>query len=193
MSAYSDQVIADGAIAYWRLNETSGTTAVDSIGGFNGTISGGVTLGQPGALVDGDKAMTFDGSTGRINCGTSSTLGFTTAFSAEFWIAFTDLGGGLHAVLGKLDDSLANGWAFFRHASGVMQFFASNAGATNWNFTHPTPIMNDGLWHHVVGWWNGTTAKIFIDGIERQQVATTGAPSIASTPFNIGCLGTGTG
>src|SRR5215471_5997902 len=63
---YKDQVIADGAIAYWRLDELSGTTAVDIIGGNNGTISGGVTLGQTGALADGNKAMAFDGSSGKI-------------------------------------------------------------------------------------------------------------------------------
>jgi hypothetical protein len=63
---YVQQVIADGAVAYWRLGETSGTTAVDSVGGKNGTISGGVTLNQPGALADGNKAMLFDGATGKI-------------------------------------------------------------------------------------------------------------------------------
>jgi hypothetical protein len=63
---YVQQVIADGAVAYWRLGETSGTTAVDSVGGKNGTISGGVTLNQPGALLDGNRAMRFNGATGKI-------------------------------------------------------------------------------------------------------------------------------
>ena len=58
MGAYSDRVMADGAVAYWKLDETSGTTAVDSLGGNNGTISGGVTLNQPGAVAGGT-AMKF--------------------------------------------------------------------------------------------------------------------------------------
>src|SRR5580765_159064 len=50
--SYAALVVADGASHYWRLDETSGTTAVDVIGGANGTISGGVTLNQPGAVTD---------------------------------------------------------------------------------------------------------------------------------------------
>src|SRR5262245_13156209 len=37
-TGYMGRVLADGAIAYWRLGETSGTTAVDLVGGQNGTI-----------------------------------------------------------------------------------------------------------------------------------------------------------
>src|SRR5215467_3580288 len=84
MSAYSDKVIADGAVAYWRLNETSGTTAVDSIGGNNGTISGSVTLNQPGGTSDGDRAMQFN-STGSVI--TVSSAGFmnTPQITVEAW------------------------------------------------------------------------------------------------------------
>src|SRR5262245_42835397 len=86
MSYYSDQVIRDGAVAYWRLNETSGTTAVDVIGGNNGTISGGVSLNQPGALADGDKAMLFDGATSYIQAPHSASLNVPTAVTLEAWI-----------------------------------------------------------------------------------------------------------
>ena len=48
-SNYASAIVALGPTAYWRLNETSGTTAYDYIGGYTGTIAGGVTLGQPGA------------------------------------------------------------------------------------------------------------------------------------------------
>ena len=49
-SAYSEQVLADGPRSYWRLGETSGTSAADVTGANGGTYGGGVTLGQPGAL-----------------------------------------------------------------------------------------------------------------------------------------------
>src|SRR5215831_14920886 len=65
LSAYSSAVLADHPVAYYRLGETSGTTAVDSSGnGSNGTYVGGVALGQPGALLPGDTdpAAGFNGS-----------------------------------------------------------------------------------------------------------------------------------
>lgn len=63
-SAYANTVLADSPIAYWRLGETSGTTASDATGhGWNGTINPPVTLGQPGAITgDTDPAMGFAGS-----------------------------------------------------------------------------------------------------------------------------------
>src|SRR5690242_17824430 len=48
---YSATVIADNPALYYRLDETSGTTANDSASGaHNGTYTGTYSLNQPGAL-----------------------------------------------------------------------------------------------------------------------------------------------
>jgi len=68
---YGDAVLADSPIAYWRLNETSGTTAVNlgSLGpAANGTYVGGVVLGVPDLIpYDDDAAARFNGSDARVN------------------------------------------------------------------------------------------------------------------------------
>ncbi len=70
-SNYASAIVSLGPTAYWRLNESSGTTAFDYSGGYNGTIAGGVTLAQPGAtypgLNAGNTAYVFDGSSGVVN------------------------------------------------------------------------------------------------------------------------------
>lgn len=54
--AYSDIILTDNPIAYWKLNETSGTTAVDSSGhGRNGVIGAGVVLADR-TLIRGESA-----------------------------------------------------------------------------------------------------------------------------------------
>jgi len=67
---YASAMVALGPTAYWRLNETSGTTAYDYMGGYTGTIVGGVALGQPGAaypgLDAGNTSFGFDGSSGVV-------------------------------------------------------------------------------------------------------------------------------
>jgi autotransporter-associated beta strand protein len=46
---YGSNVLAQGPIAYWRLNEPQGSaTAYDYVGGFNGTYGADTTNGQPG-------------------------------------------------------------------------------------------------------------------------------------------------
>ncbi|HEX3343336.1 MAG TPA: LamG domain-containing protein [Polyangiaceae bacterium] len=54
-----------GLVAYWRLDETAGSTAHDTTGAHAGTYGGAVGLGSPGLLVgDPDLAATFDGDAG---------------------------------------------------------------------------------------------------------------------------------
>src|SRR5437588_9336107 len=55
-----------GLVSYWRLGESSGTSACDGFGSSAGTYSGGVTLGSVGALSgDPDTAIPLDGATGQ--------------------------------------------------------------------------------------------------------------------------------
>lgn len=46
--AYQNAVLADRPLAYWRLNETNGTTAYDQMGAHNGLYANAVVLGRPG-------------------------------------------------------------------------------------------------------------------------------------------------
>src|SRR2546427_13175021 len=56
--SYRASVLADHPVAYWRLDEETGTVMVDASGnGNDGAYAGAVTLGQPGALAsDGGTA-----------------------------------------------------------------------------------------------------------------------------------------
>lgn len=56
---YTQLVLADNPIGYWRLNELSGSTAFDCVGGRNGVYNS-TQLGQPGYnLVDTHTAARF--------------------------------------------------------------------------------------------------------------------------------------
>ncbi len=63
---YYRTVMADNPVAYWRLNETSGTAFFDSAGILDGTLSGAMTLNQPGAVIgrEPDAAIIFEGGYG---------------------------------------------------------------------------------------------------------------------------------
>jgi subtilase family serine protease len=68
-SPFTNAVLSASPIAYWRLNETSGTTAHDNIGGYNGTNNGSLILGTNGPTApawpgfeNGNTAYSFSGS-----------------------------------------------------------------------------------------------------------------------------------
>lgn len=83
-SDYSAVVMADAPLAFWRLNELSGTIASDSSGnGYNGVYTGGFTLGQnaPGAR----GGVLLNGTSGYIDIPSFPTLP-ASAISLEAWI-----------------------------------------------------------------------------------------------------------
>jgi trimeric autotransporter adhesin len=81
-SDYGAAVLADSPVSYWRLNDTSGTTAVDQVGLNPGQITG-ATLGEPGPLAGSD-SMRFDGS-GDVNLGTDPSLRPPNNWTVEAW------------------------------------------------------------------------------------------------------------
>ena len=182
VDSYGSQVLADGAVAYWRLGETSGTVARDVLGSAHGTITGGVTLGQPGALVDSDKAMAFDGSTGQI--GTTATIKLAQAFSVELWFQ-----GPAHAAQVPLwsnrTASPTTGSGFFGISAGGQPFlFMDNQ--TPPAMTGP-PFLRDGKWHHLVYTHDGvTTGRMFVDGVQAHSASIGRVTTGGATPAFIG-------
>lgn len=180
MSLYSDTIIGDGAVAYWPLNETSGTIAVDIIGGNNGVISGGVTLGQSGALSNGDKAMGFDGSTAKVTV-TPASVAALSVLSVEVWAYVTAVSN--NGVLAKLQGAGVNsGWSIL-------------AETNKWNWRigsadvlGPSVVQNQ--WTHLVGTSDGTTRRFYVNGIETTPVAGAG-PGTGAGDLIIGSLTAG--
>jgi len=148
--SYPALVVADGAVAYWRLGETSGTTAVDVIGAKNGTISGGVTLGQAGALADGDNAMAFDGTNGLIKMAGMQNYPFGTGpLSVECWLKSTFIAGARWMLdCGKNADNAVPGFEIYQNADHSYTFRPGN-GTTTLYLVTPAPLPA-GQWLHLV-------------------------------------------
>jgi hypothetical protein len=86
--AYAEAVLADGPVAYYRLDETAGGTLCDASSAHNqGTYSvSGVTLGRPGALhSSGDTAIAADGSAQVATSDANSGISGPTSFTIEGW------------------------------------------------------------------------------------------------------------
>lgn len=167
-SEYRAVVVGDGPISYWRLGETSGTTAADEVGSTSGTITGGVTLGSAG-VAPSNTAMTFDGSNDYVSLGGGASLKPTGDFSMEGWFRGT---------------SPPPDWdALYRWRSYGMALQVLGGGVIRGSFytmdgverTVIAPFGSlDGAWHHVVAARSGTTFSLYLDG---HLVATAAVPS----------------
>jgi len=86
---YAAAVLAAHPVAYWPLAETTGTVAMDPVGGLLGNYVGGVTLGQAGPTLRGfgttSRAPVFDGKSGCVDIPTDR-LDFTGAITVVAWV-----------------------------------------------------------------------------------------------------------
>src|SRR5689334_12045038 len=85
-ATYRNAVLADNPVAYWELDEVSGTTAADSAGTpQNGTYQN-CTLGQPSAFPNLGTSVQFNGSTSRVQAAANSVFELGTGdFTVETW------------------------------------------------------------------------------------------------------------
>lgn len=196
---YPQTVLADRPVSYWRLNETSGSTAADQQGANAGTISGAVTLGGVGPVVGGG-SMAFAG--GDVYLGQSSSLMPVGNFSIEAWVKFTaaqaascanDYGGDYCLVW----RSHAFGAAIGVLKNGALQgdFYSSSSVA--YGTTTPSTY-NDDAWHHMVLVRDTARLTMYVDGAAASstpvsepttfyccelQVAIGNDPSCTCSPF----------
>lgn len=190
-SAYADQVRAYGASAYWRLGETSGTTAKDSINGYDGAISGGVTLNQPGALADGNPAMRFDGTTGLITVAQAAYSAFGTGpASWECWVKQVALptGSGYAVECGYV--FALKGVGFILDSTAVRALVGSGV-ATMAVLLYGADSIDPLAWHHLVGVLTrgaNDTLLFYVDGVLRKSVtlASAGTNISGARPLGLG-------
>jgi hypothetical protein len=154
-SPYTGAVLADAPIAYWRLGDV-GMTAFDQTGhGHTGTVIGAVTLNQPGAVSDGDRAMHFPGVVGaRVEVAAAAELALTAAVTVEAWVK-TDLASQQGGILEKTIGG-AGSTSYLLYQSYASWVFALVIGPTFVQVTVPVESADVGHWVHLVGgWYNG--------------------------------------
>ncbi|HEY7280681.1 MAG TPA: LamG domain-containing protein, partial [Actinomycetota bacterium] len=150
--AYPCAVVSDGPQLYWRLDDAPGsTTAADASGaGHTGNIRSGVTLGQSGALSDGDLAARLSGtSTGLVTSSTSYANPQT--FSIEAWFKTSSGYNRGGKIVGFGSSQTGTSGSYDRH------IYMTNSGSLifgvyeNFTATIQSPSSyNDGNWHQVV-------------------------------------------
>jgi len=181
--SYAAMIMADGPTAYWDLDDT-GSTAIDLTGGNDGAILGGVTTGQPGALVNdpSNRAMSFNGSDGKIDVPWASELN-GVPFSVELW-AQTTGGSGHRSPLTSRGDGPQRGYILYEDPNGQWQ--AWNGTGSGWSgLSGPGAV--DGEWVHLAMTYDGTEKRFYVNGMQ------VGAANVPFSPNDLYPLRIGAG
>ena len=169
--AYSRAVLADNPLSYWRLNETSGSTAADQEGTYPGSIQGNVTVGQSGPVSDGG-AYAFGG--GMVALGSASGLMPSGDWTVELWFKATsqqaqDCAGDYGGSTCLMWRSHAYGAAVYLQTDGTVGGSFSTTPSIAYGVSSLTSYA-DGNWHYLVVARDTSSLAIYIDGT---QVETT--------------------
>jgi hypothetical protein len=181
-SAYGQAVAADQPVGWWRLGEASGTTAIDQEGLNNGAYSGGVTLGQPSLLAaDANKAVAFNGSNGYVRVPAAVAFNFTNAFSLEAWIKPTSL-----PTTGVFRSVLTKPESYSLQFNGPRLEFTVIQSGTRRRLQTPSGVIVAGGTYHVVGTYDGTTQRLYVNGALVASAALTGPATVTSNAIHVG-------
>jgi hypothetical protein len=182
-SAYSSTVLGDGPGGYWRLGETSGTTAADASGGDNGTYVNSPTQGQA-SLLPGDSAnrsVRFDGANDLVRVNSSSALTPSSRVSLEAWIKPASLpaAGGFASILTKAE-------SYSLQFNGPRLEFTIIQNGARRRLQAPTGAIVAGQTYHVVGTYDGATQRLYVNGTQVASAALSGAITTNANPVAIG-------
>jgi lysophospholipase L1-like esterase len=179
---YAATVLADHPVSYWRLNDSSGSTAVDQQGLNPGQISG-ATLSEPGPMV-GDASMRFARG-GLVNLGrpAPATLRPSGSWTIETWIkASASEAAQCGFNFGPFCDLYsfhAFGFHLALDSDGTISGTVDSDSTTGVEVTSPSSTSYaDNQWHYVVLVWSSSGLSLFVDGA---QVANT--PNGSSTTY----------
>ncbi|MEP6749344.1 MAG: LamG-like jellyroll fold domain-containing protein [Bacteroidota bacterium] len=177
---------ASGLVAYYRMNENSGTTTANSCtntSGINGTL-----VGTPAWVASPvqytNNSLSFDGIDDVVTIPYNSSLDISTAITLEAWVYATK-NSGIQNVMSKSSSASNTGYIFPRTDNGWANVIAYLNIAGGWKtLSAPYPSLN--AWHHLAVTYDGTTMKLYIDGVLSNSIAQTGSIAVNTNPLALG-------
>jgi hypothetical protein len=93
---YDTTILADSPLAYWKLDEASGTTLVDQVASYNLATANSPTLGVTGPITSdgaGNRAVGFASASSQYaQAASNTTFALGNVFSIEAWVNETTIG-----------------------------------------------------------------------------------------------------
>jgi Concanavalin A-like lectin/glucanases superfamily len=170
---------ATGLVAHWRFDEGAGTVANDSsVNGFDGSIEGTATwvAGRRGPF-----ALDLGGGSTRVVVGNATALE-PSAITVEAWVKRSGSPGLWRYVVSKgATGCVAASYGLYSGFTGGLSFYV--AAGSGFSFTlspEAGTSVWDGQWHHAAGTFDGSTVRLYVDGVE------VGSGTPATAPIGYG-------
>ena len=179
ITAAPTSTLTNGLVSYWKFDETSGTTANDDWGTTDLTNSG-ATVNQAGTSGTSYQFAPND------YVGNIEAFKYTTAFSLSLMIRTSNTTGN-EAPIGNFHWT-GDGYDLVRMATtGYLEWTLRNSTSGSALVEYTTNVA-DGNWHHVACIYDGSYARLYVDGVAATPVAF--SYTISYNAANRFCIGT---
>ncbi|SNZ05679.1 Carboxypeptidase regulatory-like domain-containing protein [Natronoarchaeum philippinense] len=169
-----------GLVGYWPLDDAGAAGVSDVSGsGNDGSQSGG--LGNASGLF-GTSAYDFDGSDDAVTVPHDESIEMSDedAVTVSAWVKKDAAQSGWVAIAQKSDQSYN-----LQFENGNQPTFTIYDG--DWNIVNSGVSLSNDQWHHVVGTYDGSEARIYVNGTLKGTQAVSGTLANASgSPLGIG-------
>ena len=166
-----------------HLNELSGTVADYSGEGNNGTPQGGITYGAPGRYTT---ALQFDGINGNVQIADSASLDISGSLTLEAWINPLSTINSGNSNMRIIDKQNAYYLLFDYPAADGRLKFVLRIGGSYVNVASTTSSWNAGQWYHVVGTYDGSNMRVYVNGTLENTRPQTGSVVMSSYDLFLG-------
>ncbi|MBT0770964.1 signal peptidase I [Kineosporia sp. J2-2] len=189
--AFPQQVRDLGPVSYWPLDETSGTTVADAVGGNPMTYVGSPTVGLTGALYGspGHALGLNTNAQGAQTAASPATLNLRGPISVMAWVKMPAGGSTASSrIVAKYAYAGSGGVSYMLALSAdqtsMRLLFDLTAGSPSRPVAY-APIPSDHAWHLYVGTWDGSTVRVYRDGVLGGSTPVTGAGQLVSTTARV--------
>jgi RHS repeat-associated protein len=181
--SYSTPVLADNPISYWRLGESAGTLAADERGANPGTYQNSPTLSAASLLAADttNKAVGFDGVNDSVKVPNSASLQLGSPLSLEAWIKPTSL-----PASGSFASILTKAESYALQFNGPLLEFTIIQNGNRRRLQAPSGMIVAGKAYHVVGTYDGTAQRLYVNGALVASAALSGPATLNANPLYIG-------
>lgn len=179
-----------GLVALWRLDEGSGTTTADASGnGHNGTLANGpVWINSTAPLVFNQvagRAVSLNGVNQHVNVPHAADLN-AYPLTVTAWIKTSRIAANYDGIVNKYGAGSGNGYSMHLYNGRLYAWYFRGDGVATNRVYNGDPgldggLVADGQWHHVAFTVGPTGGRLFVDGVQRTNLAWSGTPGPPST------------
>ncbi|NTV22635.1 MAG: prepilin-type N-terminal cleavage/methylation domain-containing protein [Candidatus Yonathbacteria bacterium] len=179
-AAQNDRIMGADAVGMWNFEEGSGVTVRDVSGwGNHGTISGATFTTDTYNAGVSKYALSFDGVNDYVNLNNATVINPNQG-AVSAWVKASHWNPTKMTIFSS---EVGPAWAqlrlvLFSGSNNSLVFSVANGTSSTENIVTTENILNTGEWYHVMGTYDGSSVKIYLNGVIKKTHLTNIVPGV---------------